>query len=61
LELDCVQSYKIGAYRKAAWTIDELQENISDIYAQKGRRGLEGIKNIGKSLSEEIELEIKNL
>jgi len=59
LDLDCAQKYKIWAYRKAAWTIDELQESISDIYVQKGRQGLEGIKSIGKSLSKEIELELK--
>jgi hypothetical protein len=37
--------------RKAAWTIDELQESIFDIYVQKGRQGLGGIKSVGKSLS----------
>lgn len=61
LELDCAQKYKIWAYRKAAWTIDELHESISDIYAQKGRQGLEDIKGIGKSLSKQIELELKEL
>ncbi len=59
--LGCAQKYKIWAFRKAAWALEDLQEDVSDIYAEKGRRGLEAIKGIGKSLSQEIEAALRQL
>ncbi|MCW4016921.1 MAG: radical SAM protein [Candidatus Bathyarchaeota archaeon] len=61
MELDCTSQYKIWAYRKAAWTLEELTESVSEIYAQKGRNGLESLKDVGKSLATEIEFVLKEI
>ncbi|MGD9130985.1 MAG: radical SAM protein [Candidatus Bathyarchaeota archaeon] len=61
MELDCASKYRIWAYRKAAWTLEELTESVAEIYAKKGRKGLETLKGIGKSLSEEIERQLQEI
>jgi DNA repair photolyase len=61
MELDCSSQYRIWAYRKAAWTLDELTESVLEIYEEKGRKGLESLKGVGKSLAEEIEKQIQQI
>jgi len=48
-------SYREWAYRKAAWSLDELDKNIEEIYQDEGIEGLKKIKGIGSSLSKKIE------
>ncbi|KYC51797.1 MAG: hypothetical protein AMQ22_01155 [Candidatus Methanofastidiosum methylothiophilum] len=52
--------YKEWAYRKAAWEIDELKENIQEIYKNEGVNGLLGTKGVGKSIAIEIEKILKS-
>ena len=47
--------YKEWAYKKAAWTLDELEESIEKTYREKGFAGILNIKGIGKSLAKQIE------
>ncbi|OGY78947.1 MAG: DNA polymerase III [Candidatus Kerfeldbacteria bacterium RIFCSPHIGHO2_02_FULL_42_14] len=47
--------FKPRAYEKAAQTIDDLQEELQDIYTQGKRAALESIPGIGKGLAEKIE------
>lgn len=54
LQLGEENLYKGWAYRKAAWAIDELKENIKEIYEKKGEKGLLDIPTIGRKLAEEI-------
>jgi DNA repair photolyase len=54
LELEGAKDYRIWAYRKAAWTVDEWPENIVDIYRTRGQAGLRELPGIGKSLAGEI-------
>jgi DNA repair photolyase len=54
LELDQAQDYRIWAYRKAAWTVDELAESIAEVYRAQGEAGLRDLPAIGKSLGGEI-------
>jgi DNA polymerase/3'-5' exonuclease PolX len=54
MELDCTSQYKLWAYRKAAWALEDLTESVTEIYARKGRAGLESIQSVGKSLANEI-------
>lgn len=61
MELDCVSKYRVWAYRKAAWTLEELSESVAEIYAQKGRKGLESLKGVGKSLAKEIEHQLQDV
>jgi DNA polymerase/3'-5' exonuclease PolX len=46
--------YRIWAYRKAAWTVDEWSESISDVYAARGEAGLQELPGIGESIAGEI-------
>jgi DNA repair photolyase len=54
LELEEAKDYRIWAYRKAAWAVDEWPENIADIYQARGEGGLRELPGIGKSLAAEI-------
>jgi DNA repair photolyase len=54
LELEQAAGYRIWAYRKAAWTIDEWPESIAGIYQARGTNGLKELPGIGQSLAGEI-------
>jgi DNA polymerase/3'-5' exonuclease PolX len=54
LELERASSYRIWAYRKAAWAVDEAQESIDTIYELGGQAGLQEIPAIGKRLAAQI-------
>jgi DNA polymerase (family 10) len=49
--LEGAKPYRIWAYRKAAWTVDEWPESIADLYAARGEKGLRELPGIGASLS----------
>ncbi len=51
--------FKPRAYQKAALTIEELDENIKDIYKKGGLKALKDISGIGESIAEKIEEYIK--
>ena len=53
-ELNCDNAYKIWAYRKAAWILDELPESIEVIFRKKGIEGIAAIEGIGKSVANKI-------
>ena len=48
-------AWKPQAYRKAARTIENLQEDVEEIYNEKGIKGLLEIEGIGQALAEKIE------
>ena len=54
LELEQAKEYRLWAYRKAAWTVDELPESMADIYEAKGEAGLRELPGIGKKLAGQI-------
>jgi DNA repair photolyase len=54
LELEQAGDYRIWTYRKAAWTADELKENIAEVYNVRGENGLQELPAIGKILAAEI-------
>ncbi|MFL7791839.1 MAG: radical SAM protein [Anaerolineae bacterium] len=54
LELEQAKEYRLWAYRKAAWTVDELGQSIGDIYAAEGEAGLQALPGIGKSIAAQI-------
>jgi len=54
MELDGESEHSVWAYRKAAWTVDELDENLADIYRLKGMRGLIALPSIGNSIARVI-------
>ena len=60
-EINCENTYKIWAYRRAAWIVDELQESIEVIFRQKGIEGIAAISGIGKSVANKISVMLSEL
>jgi len=54
LEMEGIQ-FKPYAYKKAAIGLEALEENIENIYKKGGRKALEEIPGVGKSIAEKIE------
>jgi DNA polymerase/3'-5' exonuclease PolX len=54
LELEQANEYRIWAYRKAAWTVDEYPESIADVFSVKGEPGLRELPGVGKSIAGEM-------
>jgi len=54
LELAQAQSYRVWAYRKAAWTVDEWPESIAEVFESLGESGLQQLPGIGKGIAAEI-------
>jgi DNA repair photolyase len=54
LELEQAKGYRIWAYRKAAWAVDEHPESVADIYTAQGEAGLRELDGIGKSIGGHI-------
>lgn len=51
--------FKPKAYQQAAIALDNLEEDIEEIYKQKGLKGLEDLPAIGKSIALKIEEYLK--
>jgi DNA polymerase (family X) len=51
--------FKPYAYQKAALTLKDLKEDVSEIYKKGGLKELENLPGIGKSIAEKIEEYIK--
>jgi DNA polymerase/3'-5' exonuclease PolX len=59
MELDHAPGQRVWAYGKAAWAIEDLEQDAGLIYRQMGRKGLESIDNVGPRLAEVIEVLIQ--
>ena len=54
------RAYRIWAYRKAAWTVDESPVSMLEIFQTRGEAGLRELPNIGKKLSRQIATWLKD-
>jgi DNA repair photolyase len=54
LELEQADAYRVWAYRKGAWTVDEARVSVADLYRARGEAGLRELPGIGKSIAAEI-------
>jgi hypothetical protein len=59
LESQTGNLHRVRAYRRAAQTICELQHPAADIFAEKGRAGLDELPGVGASLAYAIEALIR--
>jgi len=59
LELKNENRFKVRAYQKAAQNIENLSENLSDIYKKGGLKALQNIPGIGEHIALKIEELIK--
>lgn len=58
LEMEDVE-FKPQAYRKAAIILDNLEDDVSDIYNKGGKKALVDLSGIGESMAEKIEEYLK--
>jgi DNA repair photolyase len=59
LELENALNYRIWSYRKAAWAVEDLEQELGLLYRTMGLKGLQSIPNVGEKLGSEIEDWIK--
>ncbi len=52
-------TFKPTAYRRAAKSLENLKEEVSEIYKKEGVKGLEKIPAVGKSIAKKIEEYLK--
>jgi hypothetical protein len=55
LELDEAPQQRIWTYRKAAWAVEDTQQDIGLIYRAMGLHGLQSIRDVGPEMAVEIE------
>ncbi len=55
MELNDEPDYRVWAYRKAAWALEDLEQNLGLLYRTMGLKGLQSIPNIDKSLGKVVE------
>ena len=59
MELNNESSQRVWAQRKAAWAIEDLEQDIGLVYRTMGLKGLQGIPNVSPSLAREVERLLK--
>jgi len=55
MEIESQPGYKIWSIRKAAWAIENFEQDISLVYRQLGRKGLESIQQVGPKIGGLVE------
>jgi DNA repair photolyase len=55
LELENADPRNIWAYRRAAWAVEDLEQDIGLVYRVMGLKGLESIPSVNLELAKEIE------
>jgi len=59
MELTNEPNRRVWAYRRAAWAIEDTEQDLRLIYRQMGRKGLESIENVGPRLARVVEAMIQ--
>lgn len=54
LELEQADETRIWAYRKAAWTVDEWESSLAELYQGQGERGLRTLPGIGSTIASDL-------
>jgi DNA polymerase/3'-5' exonuclease PolX len=54
IELEGAPAHRIRAYRKAAWAVEDLEQDIRLVYRQMGRKGLERLPDVKPQVATEI-------
>lgn len=55
MELENAPDHKMWPVRRAAWSVEDLEQDIGLVYKQMGLKGLESIQHIGPSIGKMIE------
>jgi DNA repair photolyase len=59
MEVDGEPTRRVWSYRRAAWAIEDTEQDLGLIYQTMGRKGLESIQNVGPRLATLIETMIQ--
>ena len=54
LQLSGADNFRVWAYRKAAWALDEVDRDVEEIFQRQGIDGLQEIEGVGRSLATKI-------
>jgi DNA repair photolyase len=54
LELEAAPAQRVWAYRKAAWAIEESEQDLGLVCRELGLRGLQSIPAVGSALASEV-------
>ena len=55
MELNNETNHRVWAYRKAAWAVEDLEQEIGLVYRTMGLKGLQNIPNVGPSFGKIVE------
>lgn len=55
LELNGAPGYRQWAYRKAAWAVEDLEQDIGLVYQALGLKGLQSISDVGAQMGKIVE------
>ena len=55
MDLEGASNQSVWAYRKAAWAIEDLEQDLGLVYRQMGKKGIEAISNIGPKMVNVVE------
>jgi len=55
MELNAEPDYRLWAYRKAAWAIEDMPEDIGLVYRALGLKGLQNIPDVGQAMGAVVE------
>jgi len=55
LEIEGAPAQKVWSYRKAAWAIEDLEQDVGLVYRRMGLKGLQSIQGVGPVLAVEVE------
>jgi len=58
-EIDREPAYRVWEYRKAAWAIEDLEQDIRLVYNQLGPRGLQSIPGLSPTLVKPVEIMVQ--
>jgi hypothetical protein len=55
LELDDAPAQRVWDHRKAAWAVEDLEQDVGLVYRTMGLRGLQSIRDVGPEMAGKIE------
>lgn len=61
LELENAPGYRLWDYRKAAWAVEDLEQDIGLVYRTMGLKGLQSIENVGVRMGTILEKLVRDL
>jgi DNA polymerase/3'-5' exonuclease PolX len=55
MELENAPGYRLWDFRKAAWAVEDLEQDIRLVYRTMGLHGLQSIENVGARMGTVVE------